>query len=146
MQKEPLKKWYNAHKEKVTVEEIAVAEEENVLRLDSPGYHSEDKNFNYFQNIIGKELAGFLGSPNMRHTVPVIGCAFSPDGTRLLSASFDQTIKLWDTATGKCIKSIQLPWIPYYAAISPTPPHLVITANKNGTLTLFDLSKYMGGT
>ncbi len=34
------------------------------------------------------------------HTAEVTGIAFSPDGRRIATASFDQTIKLWDTATG----------------------------------------------
>src|SRR5262249_31082711 len=39
------------------------------------------------------------------HTETVYGIAFSPDGKAVATASFDKSIKLWDTATGKPIKS-----------------------------------------
>ena len=35
------------------------------------------------------------------HAGPVRSVAFSPDGQRLASGSDDQTVKIWDTATGK---------------------------------------------
>jgi WD40 repeat protein len=38
------------------------------------------------------------------HTNLVTGLAFSPDGKRALSASYDQSIRLWDVATGKEIR------------------------------------------
>jgi WD40 repeat protein len=39
------------------------------------------------------------------HTEIVYAVAFSPDGTHVLTGSFDKTLKLWETATGKEIKT-----------------------------------------
>jgi WD40 repeat protein len=39
------------------------------------------------------------------HTEIVYSVAFSPDGKQVLTGSFDRTLKLWETATGKEIKS-----------------------------------------
>jgi WD40 repeat protein len=40
------------------------------------------------------------------HTEAIYAVAFSPDGKQVASASFDRTIKLWDAATGKEIKTL----------------------------------------
>jgi len=37
------------------------------------------------------------------HTGWVSACAFAPDGTRILSASDDNTLRLWDAATGLAV-------------------------------------------
>ncbi|HNU71772.1 MAG TPA: hypothetical protein PKL48_08695, partial [Thermodesulfobacteriota bacterium] len=74
--------------------------EETVLTLDKAG-SPLDKNFAYYQGRISSALRGFFGSPNLRHSAPVTACAFSPDGWHVLSASSDQTLKLWEAATGR---------------------------------------------
>ena len=40
------------------------------------------------------------------HTSYVYGVSFSPDGKMLASASYDNTVKLWNTATGQVIKTL----------------------------------------
>ncbi len=49
--------------------------------------------------------AWFLG-----HSNSVLSCAWSPDGESLLSASGDNTLKVWDAVSGECRQtSVQLP-------------------------------------
>ena len=40
------------------------------------------------------------------HAGQVLGCAFSPDGRRIVSASVDSTLKEWDTESGACLRTL----------------------------------------
>ena len=40
------------------------------------------------------------------HTNQVLGVAFSPDGRLLATASIDTTAKVWDPATGDCLRTL----------------------------------------
>ncbi|KAM7188910.1 hypothetical protein V8F33_010357 [Rhypophila sp. PSN 637] len=41
------------------------------------------------------------------HRLSVQSVAFSPDGQRLASGSSDQTIKIWDAASGQCLQTLE---------------------------------------
>ena len=41
----------------------------------------------------------------LEHQGPVVSAAFSPDGTRVVTASSDNTARVWDAATGKSLTS-----------------------------------------
>ena len=40
------------------------------------------------------------------HTEPVSGCAVAPDGTWIVSASEDKTLRIWDVATGETRRTL----------------------------------------
>ncbi len=116
-----------------------ILEIERAMQLNSPGYHPEDNNLNYYQRHIGKELVGFLGSLNLKHTSIVKACAISPDGKTVVSASYDKTLKLWELESGKEIRT----FLGHEdgvnsCAISPDGKTLV-SASRDKTLKLWEL-------
>ena len=64
------------------------------------------------------------------HTGPVTEIAFSPDGTQIVSAGDDTTIKIWDSTTGELIRTLQGHTKPINAlAISPGGTLIVSTSD-----------------
>ena len=55
------------------------------------------------------------------HSNSIPALAFSPDGKTLASGSMDQTVKLWDTATGKLRETI----VPGETGASSATGHLM---------------------
>lgn len=72
-----------------------------------------------------------------RHNDVVTGVAFSPDGKRLLTSSWDATARLWDAAGGTLLLTLAHDQPIYAAAFSPDGS-LVATAGTDGKARLFD--------
>ncbi|MEL6159679.1 MAG: NB-ARC domain-containing protein [Cyanobacteria bacterium J06627_32] len=82
---------------------------------------------------IKSHISTFQGHQNW-----VCSVAFSPDGTRLVSGSADRTLKLWDTSTGECLKTMtgHQNWV-MSVAFSPDGTRLV-SGSADRTLKLWD--------
>ena len=44
--------------------------------------------------------------PRHRHSGPVSSAAYSPDGQSIVTASEDQTARIWDAATGEELRQL----------------------------------------
>lgn len=72
------------------------------------------------------------------HASGVIGCAYSPDGTRIVSASYDNTLKVWDGEGGDALRTLtgHADWV-RGCAYSPDGIRIV-SASSDNTLKVWD--------
>ncbi|CAJ0845945.1 7442_t:CDS:10 [Entrophospora sp. SA101] len=64
---------------------------------------------------------------------------FSPDGRLFASASFDNSVKLWDGVTGKFIATLRGHVAPVYQICWSSDSRLLISASKDSTLKIWDI-------
>jgi WD40 repeat protein len=55
----------------------------------------------------------------------VLGCAVSPDGSWIISASVDKTLKVWDAGTGTCLITFPVESSLLACTFHPDGKHLV---------------------
>ena len=81
----------------------------------------------------GEELAVLRG-----HTVGVRTCAFSPDGTRIVSGSDDNTLRLWDVETGDEIAVLRGHTGGVLTCAFSPDGMRVVSGSNDGSLRLWD--------
>jgi len=75
------------------------------------------------------------------HSGGVISVAFSPDGRLLASGSFDRTVKIWDVATGKGVRTLAgHTTLVNSVAFSPDGKLLASSGASEGTVRVWDLA------
>jgi WD40 repeat protein len=78
--------------------------------------------------------------PKFGHAASVTSVAFSRDGIRALSGSYDQTLKLWDVATGTPVRTIKASSGAVLSiAFSPDGTQL-LSGNSDKTMKLWDVA------
>jgi WD40 repeat protein len=82
----------------------------------------------------GKELKKLEG-----HTEPVFSATFSPDGKMIVTASGDNTARIWDATTGKELKKLEghTSWI--NSAVFSPDGKTVVTASNDDTARIWKL-------
>jgi WD40 repeat protein len=81
-----------------------------------------------------------IGEP-LRHSDFVESALFSPDGNRIVTASYDTTARVWDAATGKALgEPLRHEDRVESAQFSPDG-NRIVTACRDGTARLWDVSR-----
>ena len=73
------------------------------------------------------------------HTDAVRGCAVSPDGAFIVSASDDDTLKIWDARAGTCLITFPVEYALQACAFHPDGKHLVALSQEGVSLDGFAL-------
>ena len=76
------------------------------------------------------------------HYFDVNQCAYAPDGSMLATASDDNKVKVWSTATGSCFVTFTEHKAPVSAVTFALSGHAVVSASLDGTVRALDLMRY----
>ena len=72
------------------------------------------------------------------HSSKVSGCAFSPDGKLIVSASDDCTLKVWDALTGEMLRSLEGHSSSVFGCAFSPDGKLIVSASDDRTLKVWD--------
>ncbi|MBI1310167.1 hypothetical protein GC176_02585 [bacterium] len=73
------------------------------------------------------------------HVAPVLMGVFTPDGERAVTVSSDESVRLWDLATGKEIRQYNGHTGPLYCAAISGDGRTLVTGAQDNTLRLWDV-------
>ncbi len=135
VQREQADRWLEIHEK----EEAGRPLPHSLLTLDTADYHPEDRNLAYYREYTLGTAAGFLGSPNLKHSHFVTCTVVSPDGKHLLSGSWDGTLKLWNADSGKEVHTFKGHTRPVNSVcFSPDGSPWVLSGSDDKTIKLWD--------
>jgi len=78
------------------------------------------QNLDYTVRLWETQTQKPLGQPMKGHSGSIMSVTFSPDGKMVVSGSRDNTLRLWDVSTGRCLTILHWRSVTSVAIIAPT--------------------------
>ena len=103
----------------------------NGEKVVTTGHGSRDTAARIWDAVLGKEERRLIG-----HTKEVQSATFSRDGKKIVTASDDQTARIWDTESGKELLKLEHTRHVISATFSPDGKRIVTTG---GNICIFDV-------
>ena len=72
------------------------------------------------------------------HTAGVLSAAFSPDGTRIVTASWDRTVRIWEAQTGQLVSTLEGHTYGVTAAAFSPDGTKIVTASDDHTARIWE--------
>ena len=110
------------------------------------------------------ETSDAIGKPLKGHSSSVFSVAFSPDGSRIVSGSLNNTIRLWDAKLSHVVSTLgctcysllpsgwvinsnaeKLFWVPPWHRVGLCFPRNIMTISQEG-VSMLDMSQFVHGT
>ena len=110
------------------VEKLLSASDDNTIFLWDPSSIADSS------NVTIKPIARLLG-----HQKQVLHVSFAPDGTRIASASFDNSVKLWDARDGKFVTTLRGHVGAVYMVAWSSDSRLLASSSKDTTVKVWDV-------
>ena len=103
------------------------------ITIRGDGHYRSDNTARIWDAATAKEIAVLRG-----HQWGVSSAAFSPDGSRIVTASLDQTARIWDTATAKQIAVLSGHENFVLSAAFNSDGSCIVTASRDRTARIWD--------
>ena len=76
---------------------------------------------------------------NQGHTAPISCLSLSQDGRILASGSADHSIKIWDLATGKLLRTLEGHTAPVWSVVLSQDGKTLVSGSQDGTIKIWDV-------